>query len=143
MGPEPDSTDYTTLYEAEFHLPWKSLHFDEQALYIERKQRETSASNTPTTMGTVPTPAELAQMLHNLGVAMGQLTTQVTNLSTATNTSVHTTAQATKLAVAQPKPWNGEGGSIEAQFFLATFFNYARSEGEALNNWDPTHSQWM
>ena len=55
-------------------------------------------------MGTIPTAAELAQMLHNLRVAMGQLTTQVANLSTTANTSVHTAAQATKLAVAQPKP---------------------------------------
>ena len=65
-------------------------------------------------MGTTPTAAELAQMLHDLGVAMGQLTTQVTNLSAAMNTSIHTAARATKLAVAWPKPWNGKGGSIEA-----------------------------
>ena len=51
-------------------------------------------------MGTVPTPAELSQMLHDLGVAMGQLTTQVANMSTTANTSVHTAARATKLAVA-------------------------------------------
>ena len=88
------------------------------------------------------TTAKLAQMLHDLEVAMGQLTTQVTNLSTATNTSVHTAAQATKLAVARPKPWNGKGGSVEARFFLAAFFNYARSRGEALNDWDPIHTQW-
>ena len=74
---------------------------------------------------------------------MGQLTTQVTNLSAATNTSVHTATRATKLAVAQPKPWNRKGGSVEARFFLAAFFNYARSKGEALNDWDPNHSQWM
>ena len=43
-------------------------------------------------MGTVPTAAELTQMLHDLGVAMGQLTMQVANLSTAANTSIHTTA---------------------------------------------------
>ena len=64
-------------------------------------------------------------MLHDLGVAMGQLTTQVANLSTATNTSIHTAARATKLAVARPKPWNGKRGSIEAWFFLAAFLNYA------------------
>ena len=79
-----------------------------------RKQQEASASNTPTTMGTVPTPAELSQMLHDLGVTMGQLTSQVANLSTTANTSVHTAAQATKLAVAWPKPWNGKGGSVKA-----------------------------
>ena len=85
-------------------------------------------------MGTVPTLAELSQMLHDLGITVGQLTTQVTNLSTAANTSVHTTTQATKLAVARPKPWNGKGRSVEARFFLAAFFNYARSKGEALND---------
>ena len=74
---------------------------------------------------------------------MGQLPTQVTNLSMAANTSIHTAARATKLAVAQPKQWNGKGGSVEARFFLAAFFNYPRSKGEALNNWDPTHGQWM
>ena len=141
QGPEPDPTNYATLFEEEFYVPWNSLHFNEQTLYIKRKLQEASASNTPTTMGTVPTSAELAQMLYNLGIAVGQLTTQVTNLSTATNTSIHTATQATKLAVAQPKAWNGKGGSIEAQFFLAAFFNYARSEGEALNNWNPIHTQ--
>ena len=143
LGPEQDPTNYATLYKEEYHIPWNSLHFDEQTLYIEKKQREASASNTPTTMGTTPTAAELAQMLHDLGVAMGQLTTQVTNLSAATSTSVHTAARATKLAVAWPKPWNGKGGSEEARFFLAAFFNYARSKGEALNDWDPVHTQWM
>ena len=93
-------------------------------------------------MGTVPTAAELTQMLHDLGIAMGQLTAQVANLSTATNTSVHTAARATKLAVAWPKPWNGKGGSVEARFLLVAFFNYARSEGEAPNDWDPVHTQW-
>ena len=88
-------------------------------------------------------PQQSSQMLHDLGVAMGQHTTQVANLSTTTNISVHTAAQAMKLAVAQPKPWNRKGGSVEARFFLAAFFNYARSEGEALNDWDVTHSQWM
>ena len=91
-GPEPDPTDYTTLYQEEFHVLWDSLHFDEQTLYIDQKRREASASNTPITMGAVPTAAELAQMLHDLGVAMRQLTAQVANLSTATNTSIHTAA---------------------------------------------------
>ena len=113
-GPEADPTNYATLYKEEFHVLWNSLHFDEQTLYIDQKRQEASASNTPTTMGTVPTAAELAQMLHDLGVTMGQLTAQVANLSTATNTSVHTAACATKLAVARPKPWNGKGGSVEA-----------------------------
>ena len=92
LGPEQDPTNYTTLYEEEYHAPWNSLHFDEQTLYIEKKQREASASNTPTTMGTTPTTAELAQMLHDLGVAMRQLTAQVTNLSAATSTSIHPAA---------------------------------------------------
>ena len=90
LGPEQDPTDYAALYEEEYHIPWNSLHFDEQTLYIEKKQQEASASNTSITMGTTPTAEELAQMLHDLGVAMGQLTTQVTNLSAATSTSVHT-----------------------------------------------------
>ena len=59
-------------------------------------------------------PQQSSQMLHDLGVAMGQHTTQVANLSTTTNISVHTAAQAMKLAVAQPKPWTGKGGSIKA-----------------------------
>ena len=143
QGPKSDPTDYTTLYKEEFHVPWNSLHFNEQTLYIDQKRQEASASNTPTTRGTVPTAAELTQMLHDLGVAMGQLTMQVTNLSTATNTSIHTAARTMKLAVARPKPWNGKGGSVKAQFFLVAFFNYARSKGEALNDWDPVHTQWM
>ena len=143
LGPETDPTDYAALYETEFHVPWNSLHFDEQTLYIERKQWEASASNTPTVMGTVPTSAELAQMLHDLGIAVGQFTTQVTNLSTAANTSIHTAVRAAKLAVAWPKAWNGKGESVEARFFLAAFFNYARSKGEALNDWDPNPNQWV
>ena len=119
LDPETDPANYSILYEAEFHIPWNSLHFNEQTLYIKRKRREASASNTPTTMGAVPISAELAQMLHDLEIAVGQLTTQVTNLSTAANTSVHT-VQATKLAVARPKAWNRKGGSVEARFFLAS-----------------------
>ena len=45
QGPEQDPTDYATLYKAEFHIFWSSLHFDEQTLYIKRKQREASTSN--------------------------------------------------------------------------------------------------
>ena len=40
LGPETDPTNYTTLYEEEFHLPWNSLHFDKQTLYIEEKRQE-------------------------------------------------------------------------------------------------------
>ena len=55
LGSEPDPTNYATLYEEEFHVLWNSLHVDEQTLYIKDKQRKALASNTPTTMGTVPT----------------------------------------------------------------------------------------
>ena len=38
LGPEADPTDYAALYEEEFHVPWNSLHFDEQTLYIDQKR---------------------------------------------------------------------------------------------------------
>ena len=45
--------------------------------------------------------------------------------------------------VACPKAWNGKGGSVEAQHFLAAFANYAGNEGDTLNDWDPVNSRWI
>ena len=90
-----------------------------------------------------PTQADLAQMVLDLGVALGNLTTQVTTLTNATTTGAQTSARSQKVAVARPKAWNGKGGSVEARHFLAAFFNYARSEGENLNDYDLTSNTWV
>lgn len=90
------------------------LHFDKQTLYIEKKVREEEESrissptrslstsfpplfSTPpsavlTAQMAAPTSAELAQMLLDLGVAMGNLTVQVATLTTAATTSANTSS---------------------------------------------------
>lgn len=82
-------------------------------------------------------------MVLDFGVVLGNLMTQVTTLTTTAATSANTSSQVSKLAVARPKAWNGKGGSIDAQYFLAAFFNYAHNEGEILNDFDPNNNCWI
>src|ERR1700761_4291767 len=89
-----------------------------------------------------PTQADLAQMILDLGIHLGNLTTQVTTLTTTANTSSQTSARTAKIAVACPKVWTGKGRSVEAWHFLAAFFNYARCEGENLNDYVPASNTW-
>src|ERR1700761_4742990 len=125
--PEPDPTNYAELFKEEHFRPWSSLHVDKQTLYIEQKRREESALSTPSTSRANPPPtaANLAQMILDLGVHLGNLTTQVATLKTAANTTAQTSARTAKIAVARPKAWTGKGRSVEAWHFLAAFFNYA------------------
>ena len=89
-----------------------------------------------------PTQADLAQMVHDLGVLLGNLATQVGTLTSAANTTAQTTARTSKVSVARPKAWTGKGRSVEARHFLAAFFNYARVEGESLNDYVPASNTW-
>src|SRR6201996_3927971 len=146
--PEPDPTDYADLFEQENFRPWSSLHVDEQHLYIEQKRRDasaanTSTSNTPAMANPPPTQADLAQMVHDLGVLLGNLATQVGTLTTAANTTVQTTVRTSKVSVARPKAWTGKGRSVEARHFLAAFFNYARVKGESLNDYVAASNTWV
>ena len=97
----------------------------------------TSGSHLPPTGGPAPTLTDLTRVVLDLGVAVGQITTQLNTLATSTR------LQAAKVAVARPKAWNGKGGSVEARHFLAAFANYAGNEGDTLNNWDPVNSRWI
>src|ERR1700761_5101135 len=90
-----------------------------------------------------PTQADLAQMILDLGIHLGNLTTQVATLMTTANTSSQTSARTAKIAVACPKVWTGKGRSVEAWHFLAAFFNYARCEGKNLNDYNTTTSTWV
>ena len=146
--PASDPTDYADLFEQENFRPWSSLHVDEQQLYIEQKRREasapnTSTTNTPSMANPPPTQADLAQMVHDLGVLLGNLATQVGTLTTAANTTAQTTARTSKTSVARPKAWTGKGRSVEAWHFLAAFFNYARVEGENLNDYVAASNTWI
>ena len=64
-----------------------------------------------------PTSAKLAQMLLNLRVALGNLTTQVTALITAITTNANTSSQTSKVAVAWPRAWNGKGKVLKHNTF--------------------------
>ena len=73
---------------------------------------QASTSQLPPVMA-APTQAELAQMVLDLGVALGNLATQITTLTTATTTNANMSSRSQKVAVARPKAWNGKGGSVE------------------------------
>src|SRR6201996_5214926 len=89
-----------------------------------------------------PTQANLAQMIQDLGVLLGNLATQVGTLTTTANTTAQTTARTSKVSVTRPKAWTGKGRSVEARHFLATFFNYAQVEGESLNDYVAATNTW-
>jgi len=93
--------------------------------------------------GPPPTQAELAQLVHDLGIALGNLATQVTSLTNTTTTNAQTSARMSKVAVACPKAWNSKGRSVKAWHFLAAFFNLTRSEGDNLNDYDVQTSTWV
>ena len=82
-------------------------------------------------------------MVLDLGVAVGHITTQLNTLAQQVMLATSTRPQATKVAVACPKAWNGKGGSVETRHFLATFVNYTGNEGDALNGWDPVNNRWI
>jgi len=93
--------------------------------------------------GGPPTQANLAQMIQDLGLHLGNLATQVATLTTAANTTTQTSTCTAKVAVARPKAWTCKERSVEARHFLAAFFNYARCKGENLNDCDATAHTWV
>ena len=74
---------------------------------------------------------------------MTHLMNQVVTLTQQVQLATQTCPRATKVMVARPKPWNGKGGSVEAQHFLAAFSNYVGNEGDTLNDWEPLMNSWI
>ena len=114
-----------------------------QARSSGRNTPTASRSHLPPAGGPAPTLADLTRVVLYLGVAVGHITTQLNTLAQQVTLATSTRPQATKVAVARPKAWNGKGGSVEARHFLAAFANYAGNEGDSLNDWDALNSRWI
>ena len=86
-----------------------------------------------------PTLDKLTNLVHNIGITLGTLATQVWDLTQ----QCHDQRVGVKDPISQPKPWNGKGGSAKARHFLTAFHNYASSQGPPLNNMDVTTRVWI
>ncbi len=91
--------------------------------------------------------ADVMQIIHDIGNAVGLLTNQVTALmaQVAANAAAPAAAAATpskKDIVSKPKPWDGKGGSTKARHFLATFNNWGFGQERAMNTLDPVTNTW-
>jgi hypothetical protein len=97
------------------------------------------------------TANDMKQVIYDLGVVVGQIATQLRDLtaevrqSQATKPRTHHTPP-----VPRPKAWDSKGGSVEARHFLAAFYNYGSSLGEPMNSydelmglWHPNHRHWI
>ena len=76
----------------------------------------------------------LTQTMYDLQQAMGQLAVTMADLAKQVNLAISTCPCASKIVMSKLKAWNGKGNSVNAHHFLAAFNNYARNEGDALNN---------
>ena len=138
-----------TDIEAAWDAPSDTESESEQS-YAEVMSQPGSGTNTPVasgshlpTGGPAPTLTDLTRVVLDLGVAIGHITTQLNTLAQQVTLATSTRPRAAKVAVARPKAWSGNGGSVEARHFLAAFANYAGNEGDTLNNWDPVSSRWL
>ena len=129
---------------------YASSDTESETLYAEvMSQPGSSRRNTPTpgpsmiTSGPAPTLADLTRVVMDLGVTVGHIITQLNTLTQQVTLATSTRPQATKVAVARPKAWNGKEGSVEARHFLAAFVNYTGNEGDTLNSWDPVGNMWI
>jgi hypothetical protein len=97
------------------------------------------------------TANDMKRVIYDLGVVVGQIATQLWDLtaevcqSQVTKPRTHNTPP-----VPRPKAWDGKGGSVEARHFLAAFYNYGLSLGEPMNSyddlmglWHPNHRHWI
>jgi len=93
-----------------------------------------------------PTIADIMVLVHDIGQAVGQLTTQVMALTAQVAANVAAPAAPAapnkKDIVSKPKPWDGKGGSTEARHFLAAFNNWGFGQERAMNTLDPATNTW-
>jgi hypothetical protein len=93
----------------------------------------------------------MKQVIYDLGVVVGQIATQLRDLTAEVHQSQATKPRTHNAPpVPRPKAWDGKGGSVKARHFLATFYNYGSSLGEPMNSyddlmglWHPNHRHWI
>ena len=113
-----------------------------------------SSSTLPDPTATTPQPhipmaTKLVQAIGHITLLIGEIGTKVSTLADevtriaqlkgAMPTPTSVSASST---VAHPKAWEGKNGSAEARHFLAAFNNWVFAQDGALNDWDPTITQW-
>ena len=137
---------------------WEDLLDEEQSKLLAQQPEfdldDPMASGSGTAPATLPaglppappTMADVMQIIHDIGNAMGLLTNQVTALTAqVVANAAAPAAPATpnkKDIVSKPKPWNGKGGSTEARHFLAAFNNWGFGQERAMNTLDPVTNTW-
>ena len=90
----------------------------------------------------MPDLVELMQLVGEMMLGLKTVVNQVqdlTNIIQTTQTAGATAPRipkALKDRVARPKAWTGKGGSAKARHFLATYCNWALSQGEGLNEYN-------
>jgi hypothetical protein len=128
-------------------VDWEDLSDEEQQEILEREyQHQLDIDERMSAPAALPPPtptvAELAVLLAQTLQAVGQLATQVQDLTLeVSRLAASRTRTTSKDAVARPKPWDGKAGSAEARHFLAAFYNWAFGQGDALNTWLVATSQ--
>ncbi len=128
---------------------WEDLSDEKQQKLLKQQPEEDNpmASGSGTTLPpTQPSIADIMVLVHDIGQAVGQLTTQVQALTAQVAANVAAPAAAAlpnkKDIVSKPKPWDGKGGSTEARHFLATFNNWGFGQERAMNTLDPATNTW-
>jgi len=130
---------------------WEDLSDKEQQTLLSQQLEVdnpmASGSGSGTTLPpTQPTIADIMVLVHDIGQAVGQLTTQVTALTAQVAANVTAPAAVAapnkKDIVSKPKPWDGKGGSTEARHFLAAFNNWGFGQERAMNTLNPATNMW-
>ena len=98
----------------------------------------------------MPDLVELTQLVGEMMLGLKTVVDQVqdlTNIIQTTQTAGASTVpripKGLKDMIARPKAWTGTGGSAEARHFLAAYRNWALSQGEGLNDYDPVRNLFI
>ena len=97
----------------------------------------------------MPDLVELTQLVGEMMMGLKTVVDQVqdlTNIIQTTQTAGATAPRIPKMlkdGVAHPKAWTGKGGSTKARHFLATYCNWASSQGEGLNDYDTVRNLFI
>ncbi len=131
---------------------WEDLSDKEQQTLLHQQPEvdnpmASGSGTAPSTAPTgPPTMAEIMQVIHDIGNAVGLLTNQVTALTAQIVANAAAPAAPAspnkKDIVSKPKPWDGKGGSTKARHFLAAFNNWGFGQEWAMNTLDPATNTW-
>ena len=97
----------------------------------------------------MPDLVELTQLVGEMMMGLKTVVDQVQDLTNIIQTTQTAGATAPRIpkglkdTVACPKAWTGKGGSAEARHFLATYRNWALSQGEGLNDYDAVRNLFI